>query len=74
MEATMTERSKGPFTIGDGSPIFGSGETAREIMDASGARFALVLSRDCAGGDLTAAKARATRIAESLNKTEGHAP
>jgi hypothetical protein len=42
------------------------------VMDASDEVFCVVNVRDCVGRDGDAAKARATRIAESLNKTEGH--
>jgi hypothetical protein len=66
----MTDVSKGPFAV-DKAPL---GSTKVNILDATGRPFVHVHMKDCAGGDLAAAKARATRIAESLNKTEGHAP
>lgn len=68
------KRSEGPFTAGkcqvhqeepgvyDGAAVF----------DAEGEPFCLIAADSCAGGDLSAAKARAQRIAELLNKTEGH--
>lgn len=42
------------------------------VTDSSGEVFCYVDSDYCAG-DFTAAKARATRIAEALNQREGHA-
>lgn len=44
------------------------------VIDRGGARVCFVYAEDCAGGDKAAAKSRAQRIAESLNKTEGHTP
>jgi hypothetical protein len=41
-----------------------------EVLDASGAVFAQVWAADCCSKDIPAAKARASRIAESLNRTE----
>jgi hypothetical protein len=38
------------------------------VVDANGNDFAAVFNDDCIGGDFTAAKARATRIAEALNR------
>lgn len=67
-------RSEGPFTAGkcqvhqeepgvyDGAAVF----------DGEGQPFCLIAMDDCVGSDLHAAKARAQRIAESLNRTEGH--
>jgi hypothetical protein len=39
------------------------------VADAAGEPFCYVHPDDCAGGDLTSAKARATRIAEALNRS-----
>lgn len=70
-----TTRSRGPFTASkcqvdteeegrfDGAAVF----------EVDGQPFCYVRVDDCVGGHLSAAKARAQRIAESLNKTEGHA-
>jgi hypothetical protein len=71
----MAGPSSGPFAVrkneviaeAQGEPIFAS-----TILDADGNCFAHVLNDDCAGMDAHAAQARAQRIAESLNKTEGH--
>lgn len=67
------EQGKGPF-VGErvkddhGPTVLGDHAV---IRDSTGAPFCYVATRDCHGGDLSAAKARATRIAESLNKSEG---
>jgi hypothetical protein len=42
-----------------------------EVAGADGSPFCYVLPEDCHGGDMTAAKARATRIAEALNRSQG---
>jgi hypothetical protein len=65
---------KGPFAAGkcqvhDETPGVYDGAA---VFDAEGQPFCLIASDDCVGGDLSAAKARATRIAESLNLTEGY--
>lgn len=65
----------GPFTAGkcqviDETPGHYDGAA---VFDKEGDPFCYVLEDDCIGGDAAAAKARATRIAESLNRTEGHA-
>lgn len=39
------------------------------VLDAAGATFAWVVVSSAIGGDKSAAKARATRIAEALNRT-----
>lgn len=58
----------GPFTAGkckcsavDGAAVF----------DVTGETFCFVADDNCHGGN-SAARARATRIAEVLNKVEGH--
>lgn len=58
-----------PFHDNDGPTVVGQGAVVR---DATGAVFCYVSARDCHGHDIPAAKARAQRIAESLNRTEGH--
>jgi hypothetical protein len=70
----MAERGKGPFAAGKGWQLSSNGgeHDVVPVEDAAGNEFALVFARSCAGRDKTAAKARAQRIAESLNKTEGH--
>lgn len=61
---------KGPFRAWkDKVDLFGQG-SAVPIVDSGDRPFAYVLLDDCVGGDLSAARARATRIAESLNRTE----
>jgi hypothetical protein len=69
------EAGKGPFSVPkevlplpaadrQGGPLL-------PVIDAAGETFCYVGLMDCHGRDLAAAKARARRIAESLNKTEG---
>jgi hypothetical protein len=67
--------SKGPFTADKCElPGYPDGEGHGAAVFASdGFPFCYVCADDCVGGDVMAAVARATRIAESLNKTEGHA-
>lgn len=60
------ERGKGPFAV-----VADEATGRAAVMDATGAGFCSVDRLDCHGHDLSAAKARARRIAESLNKTEG---
>lgn len=62
---------KGPFVIATHKDKLVEEGTA-EVVDVTGATFCVVDREDCHGKDLAAAKARATRIGESLNKTEGH--
>lgn len=63
---------KGPFTTKATKDATGPAGSV-VVLDASGETFCFVDSDYCVGGDLSAAKARATRIAEALNKGEGHA-
>lgn len=69
------EAGKGPFSVPkepldlpaqdrQGGPLLA-------VIDAAGETFCYVGLMDCHGRDLAAAKARARRIAESLNKSEG---
>lgn len=68
-------RSKGPFA----AHKFTLNATGHDpidgaiIVDSDQALFAFIPAVNCIGADPMAALARATRIAESLNKTEGHA-
>lgn len=68
------DRGKGPFTVGKPTEVHSNGEDypVVEVLDSSGSVFAMVWAQDCCSNDVPAAKARATRIAESLNRTEGH--
>lgn len=54
---------KGPFSVAKAN----TGCELVEVLDASGAPFAQVIVAHCVGKDITAAKARASRIAEALN-------
>lgn len=62
----MTDKSAGPFTVN------AEDEGNATVRDQTGEPFAWIIAAECRGGDKAAAKARATRIAESLNRTEGH--
>jgi hypothetical protein len=64
----LADRGDGPFQ----AQAYENTSTVA-VIDRSGEQFCLVYARDCAGKDKAGAKARAERIAESLNKTEGHA-
>ena len=66
-------RSSGPFTAGK-CQVFTeeSGEyDGAAVFESDGQPFCLIPD-DLAIGGNAGARARATRIAESLNKTEGH--
>lgn len=67
-------RGAGPFSVGKPTDIHSNGEDydVIELFDGEAKLFAVVFAQDCFGKSIAAAKARATRIAESLNKTEGH--
>lgn len=69
----MTNKAAGPFTAGDCVVHSDDGTTidGTAVFDAEGQPFCLVADDDAVGGH-PGAKARATRIAESLNKTEDH--
>lgn len=54
------EDTAGPTVVGDGAVV----------RDSTEAVFCYVSARDCHGGDLSAAKARAQLIAESLNRDD----
>lgn len=69
----------GPFTAKAGDALLGQiavgGEDieavpAAVVFDQIGEPFAYVAPEDCHGGDMTAAKARAQLIAESLNRDD----
>lgn len=59
-------KTSGPFMVQ------AEDEGNATVRDAAGEPFCWVIAAECVGGDKAAAKARATRIAESLNQTEGH--
>jgi hypothetical protein len=64
---------KGPFSVFPNVHQLqdsGNSPVVVTIVDGGGQPFAFVRQNDCAGGDPTAAKARATRIAEALNRCE----
>lgn len=71
---------KGPFTVekqlahlNPGMDVGGEEPASLklvEIVDAAGNSFAYVDPADCAGEDEPAAKSRATRIAEALNRDD----
>jgi hypothetical protein len=69
------EHGKGPFSVPKEPLDLPAQDRNRQplipVIDAAGGTFCYVGLGDCHGGDLPAAKARARRIAESLNKTEG---
>lgn len=70
----MVKRSEGPFSAGKcqvHDEMLGVYDGAA-VFDSEGAPFCLIEMDNCIGGDLAAAKARATRIAEALNRSEGH--
>lgn len=64
--AQRREMGRGPFSGAKGAP------DEALVLDAAGNTFARVNADECAGGDQTAALARARRIAEVLNAQEGH--
>lgn len=64
----MTDKGAGPFRI-DSDSNFG-GMPVVTILDAAGGAFCFVAPSDCAGGDMSAAKARGTRIAEALARAD----
>lgn len=55
---------KGPFSVK------AEDEGNATVRDQIGEPFAWVIAAECHGGDKSAAKARATRIAESLNRND----
>lgn len=57
------DTGKGPFS-------YDAGISVVVINDARGEQFCLVQAADCAGGDASAAKARAARICEALNRAD----
>lgn len=61
---------RGPFATADATSV----TSGSMVVDREGKPFCYVAAHDCHGGDKMAAKARAQRITESLNKTEGHTP
>lgn len=69
----MTTKAAGPFTAGDCVVHSEDGVTidGAAVFDVEGQPFCLVADDDAVGGH-HGARARATRIAESLNRTEGH--
>jgi hypothetical protein len=64
--AARRDVGKGPFSVE--KAYVANKWLAAQISDCGGRPFAYVMAVDCVGGDFTAAKARATRIAEALNR------
>lgn len=63
------DKGKGPFR----SARFDFADTPGSVVfDCQRDVFCVIPAGTCAGSSEDAAMARATRIAESLNKTEGH--
>jgi len=65
---------KGPFVIAnEPATLAPNGDLkAVQVVDQLGEPFCYVAPLHCHGQDWSAAKARAQRIVESLNRTEGH--
>lgn len=60
-------RGLGPFTIGE--PLGGADKVVT-VLDIGGQAFCTVHAAHCVGGDLPAAKARANRIAEAMDRAD----
>lgn len=77
----MTDRNfgEGPFEAKAAKALLGEFAVGGEdiepvdcatVFDATGNAFCYIAPEDCAGRDMNAAKARATRIAEALNRDD----
>lgn len=71
MVQAMTDRAAGPFTAGKCMVVSDDDYDGAAVFEASGEPFCFVTD-DIAIGGRAGAIARATRIAESLNWSEGH--
>lgn len=58
----------GPFTVAKTGAIINDTTPRATVLDQIGEPFCYVLAEDCHGGDLAAARARATLIAEQLSR------